>query len=454
MLKVEKEGLTLKRNVNLFQAIMYGVGLILGAGVYVLIGDVAGIAGNAMWISFIAAAIVASFTGLSYAELSSIFPKSAAEYVFVKHAFRNNMVAFVTGWLMVFVAVVSAAAVSLGFAGYFSVFFPQIDPLLSTVVLIAGLSFVNYIGIKESMSMNVAFTLIELAGLAIIVFAAVAFGSPSEVNYYEMPPQATSSLLTSMGALASAAGLAFFAYFGFENLANISEETKNASRVIPKALLISIVVTTAIYILVAISAVAIVGWKELSSSNAPLGLAADKVFGKGGIIVISAIALFATSNTVLMMLVSGSRIIFGMARGGSLSGGLAKVHHSRKTPWIAVVITMLLTMAVAAASKGSIEAVANVAVFGIFAVYALVNFALIWLRYREPNRERLFRSPITIGRFPLLAGLGAITSIAMLTQFNSNIMLTGAAAAAVGLIAYLVLRQIGGREASTLGAKP
>jgi amino acid transporter len=451
MLKTEDS--SLKRSISLFQAVMYGVGLILGAGIYVLIGDVAEIAGNAMWISFILAAIMAAFTGLSYAELSSMFPKSAAEYVFVKNAFRNNMVAFVTGWLIIFVAVASAAAVSLGFAAYFSVFFPQIDPLLITMVLIAGLSFVNYIGIKESMSMNVAFTLIELAGLAIIVFAAVIFGSP-EANYYEMPPPAASSLLTSVGALASAAGLAFFAYFGFENLANLSEETKNASRVIPKALLISIVVTTAIYILVAISAVAIVGWEDLSSSNAPLGLAAEKVFGKGGIIAISAIALFATSNTVLMMLVSGSRIIFGMARGGSLPGALARVHQSRKTPWVGVVITMLLTVTIAGASMGSIQTVANVAVFGIFAVYALVNFALIWLRYKEPGRERPFRSPITIGRFPLLAGLGAVTSIAMLTQFNYNTMLAGVAAAATGLIAYLVQRHVAGRKASPSGVKP
>jgi basic amino acid/polyamine antiporter, APA family len=287
----EQKEPSLKRNVSLFQAAMYGVGLILGAGIYVLMGDVVGIAGNAMWISFVIAAVIAAFTGLSYAELSSMFPKSAAEYVFVKNAFKNNLVAFVTGWLITFVAIASAAAVAIGFSGYFASFLPQFDPVLSAIALVAALSAINFIGIRESMWMNTTFTLIELAGLATVVLAAVLLGLFAEVDYYEMPP-AVSTFSLSAGAIMSAAGLAFFAYFGFENLANISEETKNAPRTIPKALIISIAVTTGVYILVAVSAVALVGWEWLSSTEAPLALAAEKAFGKVGVTVLSAIAPF------------------------------------------------------------------------------------------------------------------------------------------------------------------
>ena len=172
-----KEESGLRRNVNLFQAVMYGVGLILGAGIYVLIGDVAGIAGNAMWISFIISAFIATCTGLSYAELSSMFPKSAAEYVYVKNAFGNNAAAFIAGWLIIFVAIVSAVAVAIGFSGYFSSLFPQFDPLLSAAALVLILSVVNFVGIKESVWMNTIFTFIELAGLAIIILAALLFGS-------------------------------------------------------------------------------------------------------------------------------------------------------------------------------------------------------------------------------------------------------------------------------------
>ena len=161
----------LKRSINLFQATMYGVGLILGAGIYVIIGDVAAVVGNAMWISFIVASIIALFTGLSYAELSSIFPKSAAEYVFAKNVFGSHFIALVVGCLIIFVAVASAATVALGFSGYLtSAFFPQFNPILVAVVLVAALSFVNFYGIVQSVWMNTTFTFIELAGLAIIEF--------------------------------------------------------------------------------------------------------------------------------------------------------------------------------------------------------------------------------------------------------------------------------------------
>jgi amino acid transporter len=442
----EKNESGLKRNISLFQAVMYGVGLILGAGIYVLLGDVAGIAGNAMWISFVIAAAVAAFTGLSYAELSSMFPKSAAEYVFVKNAFRNNLGAFVAGWLITFVAIASAAAVAIGFSGYLASFFPQFDPVLSAIALVAALSAINFIGIRESMWMNTTFTIIELAGLAIIVAAAVLTGSFAGVDYYEMPPAAAASFPLSTGAILGAAGLAFFAYFGFENLANISEETKNARKTIPRALMISIAATTGVYILIVVSAIALSGWEELSSTQAPLALAAEKAFGRAGVVTLSAIALFATSNTVLMMLVAGSRIMFGMSKERALPAALGRVHHARKTPGVAVVMMMMLTVALIALSRGSISAMANIAVFAIFMVYALVNLALIWLRYRRPELERPFRSPARIGWFPVIAGLGFATSLAMLTQFDSTTMMAGAAAVATGLASYAAIGRYRSRQ--------
>jgi APA family basic amino acid/polyamine antiporter len=443
----EQKEPSLKRNINLFQAVMYGVGLILGAGIYVLIGDVAGIAGNMMWISFVIAAVIATFTGLSYAELSSMFPKSAAEYVFAKNAFKNNLVAFVAGWLITFVAIASAAAVAIGFSGYLASFLPQFDPVLSAVALLAALSAINFIGIRESVWMNTTFTLIELAGLAIVVLAALLLGSFAGVNYYEMPPTASTFSL-SVGAIIGAAGLAFFAYYGFENLANISEETKNAPRTIPKALIISIAVTTGVYILIAVSAVSLVGWEALSSTEAPLALSAEKAFGNVGVTVLSAIALFATSNTVLMMLIAGSRIMYGISRERALPAMLGRVHHATKTPWIAVVLMMLLTSAMVVFSRGIISAVANIAVFAIFTVYALVNLSLIWLRYKQPELERPFRSPVRIGWFPVLAGLGFITSLAMLSQFDIGTMVAGAATIAIGLASYAAIERHRSRQYS------
>ena len=437
----EQEEPNLKRNVSLFQAIMYGVGLILGAGIYVLIGDAAGMAGNAMWISFVIAAAIATFTGFSYAELSSVFPKSAAEYVYVKNALGNNLVAFVTGWLITFVAIVSSAAVAIGFSGYLTIFLPQLDPILSASALIIGLSAVNLVGIRESMWMNTTFTLIELAGLAIVVLAAVLLGSFTDTDFYEMPPSIADSFSLSLGALLTTSALVFFAYFGFENLANISEETKNASRTIPKALIISIIVTTGIYILIALSAAALVGWEKLSSTEAPLALATEQAFGRTGATLLSAIALFATSNTVLMLLVAGSRIMFGLSRERALPLALGRVHPKTKTPWISVVLTMLLALGVVGLSQGNIPKVANAAVFAIFLVYALVNLSLIWLRYKRAEIKRSFVSPVTVGKFPVLAGLGLATSVIMLTQFDTTSYITVLSAIIIGLASYVVIEK-------------
>jgi basic amino acid/polyamine antiporter, APA family len=162
-------------------------------------------------------------------------------------------------------------------------------------------------------------------------------------------------VLSMIGATLSGAGLIFFAYYGFENIVNIADETKNPAKVIPKALLISIAVTTAFYILVAISTSALVGWKGLSLSEAPLSLAAEKAFGGQGIIILSLIALFATSNTALMMLISGSRIIYGISKEESFPKTLAEVHKSRKTLWIAIIVVMVVsTMIIVGFSSGDI----------------------------------------------------------------------------------------------------
>lgn len=174
----------------------------------------------------------------------------------------------------------------------------------------------------------------------------------------------------------------------------------------------------------------------MSSTDAPLALANDKAFGKMGVSVLSAIALFATSNTVLMMLVAGSRIVFGMSKERALPAALGKVHFRTKTPWSAIVLVMLLAIAAIVLSRGSILTLANIAVFTIFMVYVTVNLSLIWLRYRRPQLDRPFKSPVSVGWFPDLAGLGFATSLVMLTQFEIRTMIAGATVVATGLASY------------------
>lgn len=457
----------LKRSIGLFQAITYGVGLILGAGIYVIIGDVAAIAGNAMWISFVLAALIAIVTGFSYAELSSIFPKSAAEYVYSKNAFDSNFVGSIAGCMIIFVAIVSAATVAIGFAEYLTVMaFSQVSPILIAIILMLVLSFINFYGISESIRVNTAFTFIELAGLVLIIVAGIWLGSPEKTDYFEIPGNVDLFKIPSnvvIGVLLSSTGLIFFAYYGFENIVNISEETKTPTRIIPLAVLCSIVITTVVYVVVALAVITLVGWEELSRSQAPLALVAERALGNNGDFILSVIALFATSNTCLMMLISGSRIIYGMSKTERKTGHdslsrtssttsvfprvLARVHGTRRTPWISIIVTMIIGIIVIISSGGSISKIANISVFGIFIVYVLVNLSLIVLRLRKPYLKGDFVSPIsTKGNFPVLAVIGLATSILILMQFDYEVAISGLTVLTIIVILCLQLNRMHGKS--------
>lgn len=420
----------LKRHLGLFHTTMYGVGLILGAGIYALIGDAAGSTGNSIWISFVLAAISAVFTGLSYAELSSMYPKAAAEYSFIKNAFKNNFLAFLIGWLTLFVATISASAIALGFAGYFTQIF-EIPIVIVAALIIVTLSFVNFFGIRESSSMNIIFTIIEAAGLGLVIWVGLAM-TDVDIDYFDMPH--------GYSGIFSAFTLVFFAYIGFENIVNIAEEIKNPKKILPRAIILAIVITAIIYILVAISAVRVLSWQELDSSVAPLADVIKTALGQELGFAVLIIALFATTNTILIMLVSGSRILYGISIDKALPIIFSVIHHKRKTPWIAVASIGVLSIGFV--FIGDISTVANISVFAIIMVFVLVNFSLIWLRYKEPNAERQFKTPITVKKFPVLAGLGIITPILGIMQLDLFVIIMGFVVLCSGALFYFVYNKI------------
>jgi basic amino acid/polyamine antiporter, APA family len=420
----------MSRHLGLFHTTMYGVGLILGAGIYALIGDAAGEAGNSVWISFVLAAIASVFTGLSYAELSSMYPNAAAEYSFVKNAFKNNFVAFLVGWLTLFVAVISAAAIALGFGGYLTQLF-QIPIVIAAVLIIGILTFVNYFGIRESSSMNIILTIAEAAGLGIVIWAGMSI-SGVQVDYFDMPH--------GFSGIFSAFTLVFFAYIGFENIANIAEEIKNPRKVLPRAIILAITITAIVYVLVSLSAVRVLDWQALDASFAPLADVIKTALGQEWGFGILIIALFATTNTVLIMLVSGSRILYGVSIDRALPAIFGIIHQKRKTPWIATIVIGVLASAFV--FIGDIGTVANISVFAIIMVFVLVNLSLIWLRYKEPNAERQFRSPVNVGKFPILAALGIITPIFGVMQFDSFVILMGLGVVASGALFWVVYNKI------------
>ncbi|MBI4020258.1 MAG: amino acid permease, partial [Candidatus Aenigmarchaeota archaeon] len=359
----------LKRSLGLFELSLYGIGIILGAGIYALIGVGAGVAGNAVWLSFIFAAIIAAFTGLSYAELSSMYPKTAAEYNYTKNAFQKRSLSFIIGWLMVIASVVAGVTVALGFAGYFTHIFGGSVPVVAAVLVLL-LSVVNYIGIKESARFNIISTLIETAGLLVVIAVGlfVFYSSGVRVDLLETPPGSA-----GLATVFSAVAVIFFAYLGFEDIVNASEETKNARRIVPKALVISIAISTALYILVSLSAVNILGWERLSSSSAPLTQAVSAVIPNTDFLF-SLIALFATANTALILFIVGSRVLYGMSSDSSLPKAFSVVGR-RGTPYFSVLAVALA--AVILALSGNIKTVALVTDISLFVIYFAVNASLI-----------------------------------------------------------------------------
>jgi len=420
---------SLKREIGLFEATAFGVGIILGAGIYALVGPAAGAAGNALWMSFIIGAIISSFTGLSYAELSTMFPKAAAEYVYARRAFRNEMWAFLLGWLIVFAGIVAASTVAVGFAGYLRSFVDA-PIIVIAISLIGVLSFSSFYGIEESSRVNILFTGIEISGLVLII--VLGMGRFPNVNYLEAP-------LGFQGIFAASA-LIFFAYIGFEDIVNIAEEMENPVKSIPRALILSILITTIFYVLIAVSAVSLAHWRELGASGAPLAHAASMVLGDGAFVTLSVIALFATANTVLILLIVTSRMVYGMAKGGALPKKLASIHGGRRTPWMAIMAVMVVSMIFVMLED--LRLIAGITNFAAFAIFASVNFLLIWLRYTKPKLERPFKVPFNIGKFPVIPCLGLISCVFLAFQLDLLAVVFGIITVVSGSIAYLLFKQV------------
>jgi len=419
----------LRRSVNAFELTATGVGIIVGAGIFVLLGLAAAMAGGAIWIPFLLAAAAAAVTGLSYAELSSMFPSAGASFYYVRQAFGANP-AFMVGWLMVFANVISASAVALGFSGYLSSFtVVALAPVAIALILVAGVILV--IGVKESVSLGVVFTGIEV--LALIIAVAVGVRFIGRVDYLEMP--------LGMAGVLQATTLVFFAYLGFEQIASLSEEAKNPARSIPAAILLAVAITTALYVAVAVTAVSVLGWQELSRSPAPLAEVVRRATGAHVGVVVGIMALFATANTVLFLLLTSARLTYGMAVAGSLPKVLSAVHPRRKTPWLATLATVVI--GVVFVFFGDIEDVAQLSNFAIIAAFLLVNAALIYLRYTSPDAPRPFRTPGRLGRMPVTPLLGIGLSLFMLAQLEARVLAYGALIALAGLAVSMLLRRVG-----------
>ncbi len=411
-------GNSLRRDLGLPAVTLSGIGIILGAGIYALLGEAAGMAGNAVWLTFAIAAVIAAFSALSYAELSSMFPRAGAEFEYVSNAFGKRL-AFVVGWLIILSGILGAATVSLGFAGYFSDL-AGLPVIPSAILIVLVLAAILLAGIRETARVAIAMTLIEAGGIVMIILIGLPY--LGQVDYLEMP--------RGIPGLLQASALVFFAYMGFEEIVKLSEETRNPERTIPLALMIALAVSILLYILVSLAAVSVVGSEQLAASRAPFADVAAVALGPAAFTLISVIALFATANTALLMMMASSRIIYGMASSYSLPPFLARVHPRTRAPWTAVVAVLLATLAFLFA--GRIDFVANVTNFTLFVTFIVINASVVALRYRAPDVVRPFRIPGAVGTLPVIPVIGMASSLFLLAQLGTPVLLVGGVLVVLG----------------------
>ncbi|RLM54114.1 amino acid permease [Halobellus sp. Atlit-31R] len=392
----------LRRELGLSEAVVYGVGLILGAGIYAIIGEATGLTGGSIVFSFVLAAVIAALTGLSYAELSSLFPQAEGDYIYVREAFDRELLSDVTAAGRLLMGVISSAAVALAFAGYLSSFV-DVPVVPVALLLVVATAAVNYWGIELSTKINVVFTAIEVLGLLIVIW--IARGSWGSAQVFQTP--------NGLFGVVHASFLIFFAYIGFGSIVNVAEETENATVTIPRAIVLAIGITTVLYVLVGLSAVSLVDWQVLGQSPSPLAEVARIGWGPTGSTVLAVIALFATTNTVLVLQISTSRLLYGVSKSEYqvFPEIFSRVHPSRQSPHYAVALVGLGTLPFV--FLGDVGLVAGLANVMLLVVFVIVNGALLKLRFSRPDADRGFRTPLNVGRVSLTAVGGLLSSVAL-----------------------------------------
>jgi basic amino acid/polyamine antiporter, APA family len=418
--------------------LLFIVGDILGGGIYALVGEVGAETGGAIWAAFALALAGAAFTAGSYAELVTKYPHAGGAALYTHRAFRRRFVTFLVAFAVVCSGITSASALARGFGGDYLSEFVDVRVVVAALALMLLITLINLRGIAESVKLNVAFTLVEVAGLLLIVLiaaVAIAEGDAEPSRAFEF--KEGSSVL---GAALAGAALAFYALIGFEDSVNVAEETEEPNLTYPKALFAGLAVAGILYLLVTIGASAVVPTGDLASSSGPL----LEVVKQGPLGIpeklFSAIGLLALANGALINMIMASRLVYGMGRERVLPSQLSAVLPGRRTPWAAIAFTAAL--AAVLIITGDLERLADTTVALLLIVFLVVNASVLVLR-RESVEHRHFRVPSAI---PLV---GAAVSVALLTQIEGEVFARAGILIAIGIGLWLVNELLLRRLAAT-----
>lgn len=364
----------LKRSLGLPAVTLYGLGNILGAGIYVLVGKVAGTAGSSATLAFLIAMSIAALTAFSYMELSSRYPVSASVSVYLHKAFGRRWLSVAIGLAMVASGVASAAALAQGFAGYLGSLV-GVPTMVASIGLLIIIGLLAAKGISESALVAGALTLIEVLGLGLIIWAGrSAFGQVEATTLLQIDPA------VGWAGVMAAAFLAFYAFIGFEDMVNVSEEVKQPRRTMPLAILLALLIATVLYLAVVVVATTLVNTNELAASSAPLAL----VYGAAGAAnpaVISVIGIAAAINGVVVQVIMGSRILYGLAAQGWISQRFAGINRRTKTPVLATVI--IVVVMIGGTVLLPLVSLAKLTSLLVLSIFTLVNLSLLKVKAQD-----------------------------------------------------------------------
>jgi basic amino acid/polyamine antiporter, APA family len=391
---------TLKRSINYPLLTLYGLGTIVGAGIYVLVGEVVNEAGLYAPVSFLLAAAIATFTAFTYAELSSRFPRSAGEAYYTQRAFNNKVFSGAIGWSIVVIGVVSTATITNGFVGYFNVYV-EAPAWIVIIGLIVALAIIAGWGITESVWLAAVITVIEVGGLLFVIVIATQIETPQALEINDLVPSLDSSVWLGV---ALGAFLAFYAYIGFEDMVNVAEEVIHPRHTLPLGILTALVISTLLYILVAIAAIYAVPVSQLSVSNAPL-VDIVKQYSQSAVVVMGVISMIAVVNGALIQIIMASRVIYGMACQKLAPDIFSRVNAKTSTPlWatgLATVVVLILALTF------SLVTLAKLTSFVTLLVFAVMHLALLIIKKKEPD-------PVYATVYPAwIPVIGLIVSLAL-----------------------------------------
>jgi APA family basic amino acid/polyamine antiporter len=366
----------LKRSLTLPLLTLYGLGTILGAGVYVLIGKVAGIAGIYAPVSFLVSAVIAAFTGFSYAQLSSRYPHSAGEALYVSKAFSLPALSTCIGWFVITTGVVSAATLVNGFVGYLAVFIsmPEIVAITLVIMLITAIA---CWGITESVTIAAIVTTIELCGLVIVIGALRSELATLPEHWPDLIPSTDKGVW--LGIILGA-HLAFYAFIGFEDMVNVIEEVVEPQRSMPMAIILALGVASILYILIALAAVLSLPISELSNSSSPM-VTLLEAKSESLATTIGIISLIAILNGALVQIIMGARLLYGMSTQRLAPNWFGKISNKTQTPIRATLLIGAIIWLLAAALP--LVTLAKITSSIILAVFAVVNLSLVVVQFRE-----------------------------------------------------------------------